>query len=110
MTIFSPDDCSVLELAVQAPLCAIEPVNDERCHTIHAVTMEAMLGPVVGRPLVSACLCEVKLLTVPIGSTNVVPWPVSTRGLPKPMTRCQACWASTGRKRPASRLAGKEEG
>ena len=111
MTIFSPDDGSVLGLAVHAPLCAVEPVHDERCHVIHAVTMQAILGLVAGVPLVSACLCaEVKLWSVPIGSENVVPWPVSTRGLPKPMTRCRACWEATGRKRPASRLAPLEKG
>ncbi len=95
---------SLVALALQAPLCAVEPVR-ERSHVIHAVTMESILGAIAGVAMTSACCwCEVKLLSVPLGSGRVVPWPVSTRELPAPLVRCRACWEATGKKRPACRM------
>lgn len=100
---------SLGSLMVAAPLCALERTR-ERCHIVHVVTLEEMVRcwSCDAAPH-SPCGATVGVLDVPLGSGDVVPWPVSTRGLPTPLTRCRECWELTGRKRPRSRLARKVE-
>jgi hypothetical protein len=91
---------SLVTYALLAPFCALEPnAEDSR---IHALTMEGIVGVMAGKDSVSPCGRPVKLFSVPLESEEAIPWPVSTRGLPKPFTRCRECWAATGQKRPAS--------
>lgn len=92
----------MIDYALAAPLCALAPGKGS---DIHAATMEGICKVIAGHPLRSPCGREVKLFGVPIGSDDPVPWPISTRGLPQPFTRCPKCWELTGRKRPAARFA-----
>lgn len=90
-------------LALLTPLCALAPLGKES--EIHAVTMEGVVKVIAGNAMFSPCGRKVKLLSVPTGGEEPIPWPISTRGLPKPFTRCPKCWEITGRKRPAARFA-----
>jgi hypothetical protein len=102
-----------VELALCAPLCGVERGQQPGRRLIHAVTMEAIVrvmpSDLPAAELRSACGEEVGLLSVPLGSEEAVPWPISTRGLPKSFQRCHACWNDTGRKRPVARFAPKPQ-
>ena len=96
---------ALMTAIINAPVCAVDPTDDDVL-TVHAVTMRGLCAATIGFELRPECsLRPVKLLGIPIGSEDVVPWPLSTRGLPSYFARCRACWEITGKKHPRARLA-----
>ena len=51
-----------------------------------------------------AAVCGARRLRLLGDGDFAVAWPPSTRGLPRSVERCQACWEATGKKRPRSKF------
>lgn len=96
-------EVKLVDAALMAPLGALVPHAGTAM--IHAVTMEGIVRGWEGGDLVSACGQPVKLMAVPIGSEEVVPWPPEARSLPHPFKRCVPCQKATGNKRPRCKFA-----
>lgn len=97
-----------LDLAIGAPWVGMVPGDENPC-TLHAVTMEALVGSLTDQVMVTPCgEPGVKVLPFPLGSENPAPWPPPAT-MPAPFTRCPACWVATGKKRPACKFVKRDK-
>jgi hypothetical protein len=73
-------------------------------NTLHAVTKNAVAESAFRGSMYESACGKRGLRLVDVGDGMAAVWPPSTRGLPEHLTRCEACWEATGRKRPRIRF------
>lgn len=92
---------NLMTLSVWVPVVG---VRKRWPNVLHAVTFDGL--PVKTWPrgqATAACgVRNVRVWSLDDEGCLPVPWPPSTRGMPRGYTRCKECWDATGRKRPRS--------